>query len=146
MKTQQKHTDSILSSILFLPQSFSLLFPQFPSILLRNNLQCSTFQLTSEVKDQLQMEKQRSVSEVGGAPSSPLPPRELRRSHFNPPPSSRQTPPCRFSPPCFNTNIRGQVWALSTSDQTRAAAGCARLRTVGLIGLEAPRWAKGHLQ
>ena len=39
----------------------------------------------------------------------------------------------------LKANIRGQVWALSTSDQTRAAAGCARLRTVGLIGLEAPR-------
>lgn len=82
-----------------------------------------------------------SVREVGHW--APLcPPRELRRSHFNP----LQTPPCCSSPPCLNTNIRGQVWALSTSDQTRAAAGYARLRTVGLIGLEAPRWAKGHLQ
>lgn len=66
-----------------------------------------------------------------------LPPQRVKEITFEPllPP-----PPLSFTSfPCLNTNIRGQVWALSASDQTGAAAGYARLRTVGLIGLEAPR-------
>lgn len=66
---QQKHTSSTSSY-------------QSPSFLLGNNVQCSAFQLTSEVKDQLQLEEQRSVSKGGGAPNSPLPPREFKEITF----------------------------------------------------------------
>lgn len=138
---QQRHTTST-SSTSILP------FP--PSLSPFARKQLALFRLSTDIRSLKTSSSWRSrgVSVREVRHQTPLcPPRELRRSHLTPHHHHHhQTPPYSSSPPCLNANIRGQVWALSTSDQTREAAGCARLRTVGLIGLEAPRWAKGHLQ